>query len=208
MTADDISLAAIDHEQYLKPVLDDDAVILGLFDLPEILPPATATATATTTATATAAATAGSGEGGGDAVLVSDLLRRNAELREELAAVAARFDSYRAAVQQTLDQRWGDVVDPEADAAAVRREREREKAGVRKKKRKGGYNDANPNDESKYYWESYAGTGKFCIHTTSRLPSIYFCGVQSSAPPRMLIARTRRDPRDDAQGQGPHRRIP
>ncbi|KAI2468446.1 S-adenosyl-L-methionine-dependent methyltransferase [Annulohypoxylon bovei var. microspora] len=118
---EDITLSSIDQEQYLKPVLDDDAVILALDELPELAPAGTAAAP------------------GGD-----DLLKCNADLQEELARVKAQFDSYRAAVQQTLDERWGDVDQAEAEAA-------KGKAVVEKK------------DNSQSYWESYAGAD---IHET------------------------------------------
>ncbi|RYP51641.1 hypothetical protein DL768_003039 [Monosporascus sp. mg162] len=139
---EDISLADIDHEQYLKPVLDDDAVILGLFDLPEV----------TTAATDATAAKAVAEMSGDNAALVDDLLKRNAELQEELARVTAKFDNYRVAVQQTLDQRWGDDTHADDEAAKGKgkgkgKEKEKEKA----------------EDESKYYWDSYAGVE---IHET------------------------------------------
>ncbi|KAI1780268.1 S-adenosyl-L-methionine-dependent methyltransferase [Hypoxylon cercidicola] len=126
---EDLSWCDIDHEQYLKPVLDDDAVILGLFDLPELKP-----------------AGADMAQGGGDTVLVDDLLKRNTELQEELVRVKAQFDSYRVAVQQTLDERWGDVDQAEAEASS--------KKGKEVEKKE---------DSSKSYWESYAGVD---IHET------------------------------------------
>ncbi|KAI1382756.1 S-adenosyl-L-methionine-dependent methyltransferase [Hypoxylon trugodes] len=128
---EDISWSDIDHEQYLKPVLDDDAVILGLFDLPELKPVAPT-------------------QDGSNGDLVDDLLKRNNELQEELARVKTQFDSYRVAVQQTLDERWGDVDQAEAESAAAK-SAGKEKGGEKKE------------DESKYYWESYAGAD---IHET------------------------------------------
>ncbi|OTA97195.1 hypothetical protein M434DRAFT_320314 [Hypoxylon sp. CO27-5] len=128
---EDISWSDIDQEQYLKPVLDDDAVILGLFDLPELKP------------------AEAQGADGNNAALVDDLLKRNTELQEELTRVRAQFDSYRAAVQQTLDERWGDVDQAEAESAAAKAGKGK---GVEKKE-----------DESQYYWESYAGAD---IHET------------------------------------------
>ncbi|KAI0182145.1 S-adenosyl-L-methionine-dependent methyltransferase [Hypoxylon sp. FL1284] len=126
---EELSWADIDHEQYLKPVLDDDAVILGLFDLPDLKP-----------------AGADAVQNGDSAVLVDDLLKRNTELQEELARVKAQFDSYRVAVQQTLDERWGD-----ADQAEAQSSSKKGKEGEKKE------------DDSKYYWESYAGVE---IHET------------------------------------------
>ncbi|KAI0831622.1 S-adenosyl-L-methionine-dependent methyltransferase [Hypoxylon sp. FL0890] len=129
---EDISWLEIDQEQYLKPVLDDDAVILGLFDLPDLKP------------------AEAQGNSGDNAALVDDLLKRNTELQEELARVKAQFDSYRVAVQQTLDERWGDADQAEAESAAAAA-----KAGKDKEVEK--------KDDSKYYWESYAGAD---IHET------------------------------------------
>lgn len=130
---EDISWSDIDQEQYLKPVLDDDAVILGLFDLPELKPAEV------------------QGTGGNNAALVDDLLKRNTELQEELARVKAQFDSYRVAVQQTLDERWGDVDQAEAESAAAAAKAGKGKGAEKKE------------DESQYYWESYAGAD---IHET------------------------------------------
>ncbi|KAH9893759.1 S-adenosyl-L-methionine-dependent methyltransferase [Xylariomycetidae sp. FL2044] len=138
VSQDAIAAADIEKDQYLKPVLDDDAVILSLFDLPE-LPPA-----------AGAAEVAGAQGGNDDSALTNDLLRRNAELQEQLARVTAQFESYRGAVSQTLDERWGDVDQAEAEA------------GRNKGKGKAG-EVAVKEDDSKYYWESYAGAD---IHET------------------------------------------
>ena len=156
MSGDVITAADIADDRYLKPVLDDDAVILGLFDLPEVVAadsPAAAGATA---------GTGGIGEGKAD---VEGLLRGNAELRDELARVTAQFENYRAAVQRTLDQRWGvDGFDDEDRAADV--------AGVVRREIKSIGKDANPDDESKHYWESYSGVGK-CLELLFFLFSLF-----------------------------------
>ncbi|KAI1084362.1 S-adenosyl-L-methionine-dependent methyltransferase [Whalleya microplaca] len=127
--SENISSSDIDDDQYLKPVLDDDAVILSLFDLPELQQ------------------SAGPAQGGDNATLVDDLLKRNSELQGELARVTEQFESYRAAVKQTLDERWGDADQAEAEASKAAKGK-----GVEKKE-----------DASKSYWESYAGTE---IHET------------------------------------------
>ncbi|KAI1869036.1 uncharacterized protein JN550_006023 [Neoarthrinium moseri] len=129
---EDISKADFDQDQFLKPVLDDDAVIIGLFDLPDVVPEG---------------APAAEGQG---ASVVDDLLQRNTQLQEELARVTAQFESYRATVAETLDQRWGDVDAAEAEAKAAG-DKGKTKAGEK------------PVDASKYYWESYAGND---IHET------------------------------------------
>lgn len=140
---EDISWSDIDHEQYLKPVLDDDAVILGLFDLPELKP----------------AVQNSNGDSGENDALVDGLLKRNSELQEELARVKTQFDSYRVAVQQTLDERWGDVDQAEAESAAAVKAGNGKEAGEKK-------------DDSQSYWESYAGAGKHLpnCHTNYLLP--------------------------------------
>ncbi|KAJ1338544.1 type I protein arginine methyltransferase [Microdochium nivale] len=126
---EDISASDISGDQYLKPVLGDDAVILGLFDLPDVAADAPA---------------AGSSADAG----ANDLTKRNAELAEQLARVTAQFENYRITVQQTLDERWGDA--DQADAEA------RRAAQLKAAKEQ-------PEDPSKYYWESYAGNE---IHET------------------------------------------
>ncbi|KAH7040087.1 S-adenosyl-L-methionine-dependent methyltransferase [Microdochium trichocladiopsis] len=94
---EDISSADISSDEYLKPVLDDDAVILGLFDLPEV------TADAATGDSAKAASP-------------EEMAKRNAELEEQLARMTLQFDNYRQSVQQLLDERWGDADQAEAEA--------------------------------------------------------------------------------------------
>ena len=133
--SEDISLADIDDDAYLKPVLDDDAVIIGLFDLPELSVPGTSQPA----------------QDGDNAALVNDLLKRNAELQEQLASVMTQHENYRAAVSKTLDARWGEAgADDGAKTAS-------DVAG--KGKGKDGADDKE--DESKYYWESYAGVGEY-----------------------------------------------
>lgn len=100
--AEDISKSDIDQDQYLKPVLDDDAAIIGLFDLPDIVPE-----------------NASSSAPGQDSSVVDDLVKRNTDLQEEIARVTAQFELYRATVSETLDQRWGDVDAAEAEAKAA-----------------------------------------------------------------------------------------
>ncbi|KAJ3578001.1 hypothetical protein NPX13_g2565 [Xylaria arbuscula] len=135
--SEDISLAAIDDDAYLKPVLDDDAVIIGLFDLPELSAPGAAQPT----------------QDGDNAALVNDLLKRNAELQEKLASVMLQHENYRAAVSKTLDARWGETgADDGAKTAGDATGKGKAKDGVDEKE-----------DESKYYWESYAGVD---IHET------------------------------------------
>lgn len=141
--SENISLADIDDDAYLKPVLDDDAVIIGLFDLPDLpVPDAILSA-----------------QSGDTTALVNDLLKRNSELQEQLASVMLQHENYRAAVSKTLDERWGESgADDSTDKGKA-------KDGVEEKE-----------DESKYYWESYAGVGKY--YSKIRRPS------DSQAPTR------------------------
>ncbi|GAW22041.1 hypothetical protein ANO14919_115760 [Xylariales sp. No.14919] len=132
--SEDISLANLDDDAFLKPVLDDDAVIIGLFDLPELSAP-------------------DAPQSGDNEALVNDLLKRNAELQEQLASVMLQHENYRAAVSKTLDERWGETV---TDDNA---KQTNEAVG----KGKGKDDVEEKEDESKYYWESYAGVD---IHET------------------------------------------
>lgn len=97
--SENISKSDFESDQYLKPVLDDDAVIIGLFDLPDVVPENNTSAAAQ------------------DGTVVDDLLKRNNDLQEELQRVTAQFEAYRATVSETLDQRWGSVEAAEAEAA-------------------------------------------------------------------------------------------
>ncbi|KAK5635285.1 hypothetical protein RRF57_010997 [Xylaria bambusicola] len=135
--SENISLANIDDDAYLKPVLDDDAVIIGLFDLPELSVPGAIQP----------------GQDGDNAALVNDLLKRNTELQEQLASVMLQHENYRAAVSKTLDARWGETgADDNAKIADDAAGKGKAKDGADEKE-----------DESKYYWESYAGVD---IHET------------------------------------------
>ena len=80
-----ISLQDIDDDRYLRPVLENDAFIMCLDDLPGPVSRAGASGSAS----------------------VEDLLQQNARLQAELEQLTTRFSSYHLTVQQTLDQRWG-----------------------------------------------------------------------------------------------------
>ncbi|KAJ4019009.1 Ribosomal protein arginine N-methyltransferase rmt3 [Fusarium irregulare] len=77
-----ISTENLEDEKYLRPVLDNDALI---FSLDEVLE----------------AMTNGQTKEG-------NLAARNKELEEELKKLQDQFASYRITVQETLDKRWGD----------------------------------------------------------------------------------------------------
>ncbi|CAI0643795.1 unnamed protein product [Colletotrichum noveboracense] len=116
-----ISAEHISDDRFFKPVIEDDALIMALTEL----------------------------DLGSDSqsVLQEELQSkssREAQLEDDLEKVKAQFASYRLAVEQTLDQRWGEDVP----------NRSRRNRSVDKEARK---------DESQYYWESYASND---IHET------------------------------------------
>lgn len=76
-------------DKYLKPVLENDAVLFSLDDILE-------------ENENNASAEAGSGASSDSA------LAEKKRLEAELAAVKDQFANYRLAVEQTLDKRWGD----------------------------------------------------------------------------------------------------
>jgi protein arginine N-methyltransferase 3 len=80
-----ISREDFQDDKFLKPVLEDDALLISLDDLPEIVH---------------------SGEG--SAEVSSTLVTRVSELEEELRRVQSQFEDYRATVKQALDERWSE----------------------------------------------------------------------------------------------------
>ncbi|KAM7200558.1 S-adenosyl-L-methionine-dependent methyltransferase [Naviculisporaceae sp. PSN 640] len=126
----------LDDERYLKPVLDDDALILCLDDLPE--PKSTAGGAAQTDGAA--------GSKPDEPPRVDLLLQKNAELQAELEQLTKQFSNYRLAVQQTLDQRWQADEDTGADGARSSAPGGSKEATAEEK----------PKDDSAYYFESYA----------------------------------------------------
>ncbi|KAF5006494.1 hypothetical protein FDECE_7129 [Fusarium decemcellulare] len=85
----DISHKDLEDEKYLRPVLENDALI---FSLDEVLETIT--------------------NDSADAPKDANLMARNRELEEELERVRGQFADYRLTVQQTLDRRWGDDTEP------------------------------------------------------------------------------------------------
>lgn len=134
---EDISLADIEDDRYLKPVLDDDALIMCLDDLPEPSAPV--------------------GEAKQSEVSPEDLIKRNSELQAELEALAKQFNNYRLAVQQTLDTRWGedDADAPSKAPSAASKAQESSDAA------KSG------NDYSESYFASYARNGIYTSFVVS-----------------------------------------
>ena len=81
----DISEKDLEDEKYLRPVLENDALIFSLDEVLETL-------------------TNSQANGSNDA----NLAARNRELEEELEKIKDQFANYRLTVQETLDKRWGD----------------------------------------------------------------------------------------------------
>jgi protein arginine N-methyltransferase 3 len=77
-----ITKAHLEDDKFLKPVLEDDALLFNLDDLP----PASASGTTAD----------------------GSLLARVAELEEELRKTQFQFEDYRSVVKKTLDERWND----------------------------------------------------------------------------------------------------
>jgi len=100
---DQISLKDIEDEEYLKPVLENDAL---LFTLDEVLE-------------------ADQEAGEDDSALVDasakELLARNKALEAELEALRDQYSNYRLAVEETLDRRWGDDAAPGPSNAAPKK---------------------------------------------------------------------------------------
>ncbi|KAK2021110.1 methyltransferase domain-containing protein [Colletotrichum zoysiae] len=119
-----ISAEDIADERFLKPVIEDDALIMALTELDL-------------------------GDESSEAIqqVAQPSSSREVQLAEELEKLKSQFASYRAAVEQTLDQRWG-------DDAAVTTHSDSSRDVDNKEARK---------DESQYYWESYAAND---IHET------------------------------------------
>ncbi|KAK3315249.1 S-adenosyl-L-methionine-dependent methyltransferase [Apodospora peruviana] len=137
---EEITAADLEDDRYLKPVLDDDALILCLDDLPEAGKPAAAAVPELSQFLSNAGA---NGAKTADAPMVDSLLLKNAELQAELEQLSKQFSNYRLAVQQTLDQRWQadeDTGDTKPSASSDSKDSKDEK----------------PKDDSAYYFESYA----------------------------------------------------
>ncbi|KAK1565977.1 methyltransferase domain-containing protein [Colletotrichum navitas] len=119
-----ISAEDIADDRFMKPVIEDDALIMALTELDL-------------------------GDEYSEAIqqAAQPSSSREAQLAEELEKLKSQFASYRAAVEQTLDQRWGDDT---AVATQDDSSRDVDNKGDRK-------------DESQYYWESYAAND---IHET------------------------------------------
>lgn len=88
-----ISQADLEDEKYLKPVLEDDAFLFCLDDLPDIIEQ-------------------NEGAGNGKEVESGPLVTRVSELEEELRRIQSQFENYRNTVNETLDERWNKSAGP------------------------------------------------------------------------------------------------
>lgn len=90
-----VSKKDFEDDGFLKPILEDDALLINLDELPEVQP----------------RAQAGIGESSSGNEIPNDsgrLVARVTELEEELRRIQSQFDDYRTTVKQTLDDRWND----------------------------------------------------------------------------------------------------
>ncbi|PBP16703.1 arginine methyltransferase [Diplocarpon rosae] len=86
-----VSRAEFEDDKFLKPVLEDDALLFSLDDLPKV------------TEDSQGANTDKGKDPSGDS---GPLSARVIELEEELRRIQLQFENYRSTVSQTLDERW------------------------------------------------------------------------------------------------------
>lgn len=91
----DISKDDFKNDKFLKPVLEDDALLISLDDLPEREPDASENVEV-------------SSKNKAAALDPNRLVTRVSQLEEELRRIQSHFDDYRETVKQTLDDRWND----------------------------------------------------------------------------------------------------
>ncbi|KAK3304498.1 S-adenosyl-L-methionine-dependent methyltransferase [Chaetomium strumarium] len=146
----EITASHLDDDKLLIPVLEDDALIFCLDELPEPEPESGLEKGRDALTPAQAQTQAQTQAGNGEGPLVDELLQKNAQLQAELEQLAKQFTNYRLAVEQTLDKRWG--VDEGSEKGASSSQKNQEEKKEEKKK-----------DDSAYYFESYASND---IHET------------------------------------------
>jgi protein arginine N-methyltransferase 3 len=91
----DLTRKDFDDEKYLKPVLEDDAVLFTLDDLPEVVEIPYETDV--------------QDKGKGVERDSGSLIARVSELEEELRKVHTQFSDYRDTVKTTLDKKWDEA---------------------------------------------------------------------------------------------------
>jgi protein arginine N-methyltransferase 3 len=82
-----IEKESFEDEKYLKPVLEDDALLFNLDELPEVQESSV-------------------GKGREVAADSGPLVARISELEEEIRRIQSQFHDYRTTVKETLDERW------------------------------------------------------------------------------------------------------
>lgn len=169
----EISATDFAGDEFLKPVLDDDALIVSLDSLPETQQQESGGKAHSST--------------GADASSADSLEKENQQLRSELESLTRQFENYRLAVSETLDQRWGvdgQLSEASKEATDAKQTPKREGEDQEKASVAGG---------TDYYFESYSHSGTL---STLRPKSMY-------DPQNMLLTSRlmRRYPRDDAQGR-------
>jgi protein arginine N-methyltransferase 3 len=105
----DISREDFADDKFLKPVLEDDALLISLDDLDEL-----------------PGSQANVHETAGEPVK-GELVSRISELEEELRRMQSQFDDYRETVKQTLDDRWNDTsTSGPSESKGVKKEEKRD----------------------------------------------------------------------------------
>lgn len=82
-----------EDDKFLKPVLEDDALLFSLDELPEVTEEASPSNEESSSK---------------DSANSGSLVARVSELEEELRRIQNQFDNYRTTVSETLDDRWND----------------------------------------------------------------------------------------------------
>ncbi|ERS95007.1 hypothetical protein HMPREF1624_08496 [Sporothrix schenckii ATCC 58251] len=145
----EISEEDFSSDVYLRPVLEDDALILALDSLPKSQDQPVAGEKQNAADSETTAAT--------------NLQKKNDQLQSELESLAKQFENYRLAVQKTLDQRWGMDEDTQkgANVAKLLNTPDNAKATSESQKRCEG--EVPSSGGTDYYFESYSHSD---IHET------------------------------------------
>ena len=142
----EISEADFSGDEYLRPVLEDDALILALDSLPESQEQNAAGKERNSTGNDTAGAT--------------ELHAKIEQLQSELESLNKQFENYRLAVQKTLDQRWGVDEEPQKGASASKTANTPNDAKATSVSKKGDEEEVPSSSGTDYYFESYSHSGK------------------------------------------------
>jgi type I protein arginine methyltransferase len=143
----EISEADFSGVEYLRPVVEDDALILALDSLPESRGSNATGKEGSSTAIDTAEA--------------AELHRKNEQLQSELESLNKQFENYRLAVQKTLDQRWGVDEEPQKVVNAAKHATAPNDAKTTLVSKKSDEERVPSSGGTDYYFESYSHSGKF-----------------------------------------------